>query len=71
VLRFKVVLIMQNKQPMDENSTQSRIEPKNITTAHTSMPQPNKRTLALIRQFARCYNVSAALPVAINSMILN
>ena len=56
---------------MDENSTPSRIERKNTATVHTPASQPDKRTIAIIKQFARCYNVSAALPVAINSLILN
>lgn len=57
---------------MDENSTPSRIEPKNTAMVrNTPTPQPDKRTIAIIKQFARCYNVSAALPVAINSLILN
>ncbi|MCM1331120.1 MAG: hypothetical protein NC248_00745 [Bacteroides sp.] len=56
---------------MDENSTPSRIKHQNTATTHETMPQPSKRTIDLIRQFARCYNVSAALPVAINSLILN
>ncbi len=56
---------------MDENSTPSRIEPKNTAAARSAMRQPRKRTIDIVRQFARCYNVTMALPASVNSIILN
>lgn len=54
---------------MDENSTPSNVN--NRKPAKTQMPQPSKRAIEFIRQFARCYHVSEALPCAVNSVILN
>ncbi|MBD5267425.1 MAG: hypothetical protein HDS41_04465 [Bacteroides sp.] len=54
---------------MDENSTPSRVN--NSKSANAPLPQPSKRTLEFIRQFARCYHVSHDLPGEVNSIILN
>lgn len=54
---------------MDENSTPSRVN--NSKSPNARLPQPSKRTLEFIRQFARCYHVASVLPGDVNSIILN
>lgn len=56
---------------MAENSTPSRIEPKDSVCKDMPTARPSKRTIEFIRQFARCYQVSQELPAAVNAMVIN
>ena len=56
--------------PMKEKTTQFSIKSQQ-EVSHTSIPQPSKKTLDFIRQFARAYQVLPQLNPALGGIVAN
>lgn len=56
---------------MAENFTPLNIDHKQPASRDTDMQQPNKRTLEIVRQFARCYQALPSFPTRLNALLLN
>lgn len=56
--------------PMKEKTTQFSTKSQQ-EVSHTSIPQPSKKTLDFIRQFARAYQVLPQLSPALGGIVAN